>query len=345
MSCRLLPKYTWLWCGLAVLGGMIWSVWSPALAQEATSAASPFRLPDQPAAWVNAGPISLSALKGKAAVLWFYEEQCPNCRNKWPGLYETAKSFEGKPIVFIAVNSGNPRGEVEQYAREVSLRWPVIVDTARQFEKQCGVNEVSLQNIFALGMILPDGTFAHGNPGDVSGAAEKALSGASWKVDPAEVPAALRPAWQAVEFGNPAAGASPIKRNLNSPKPELKAAATKLHEAVQTEIQADVASATEALAADRKWAAYEILRGVKVRFVGYELPAEVVDKLKELAADDEIKREIVAAKTLEAAQKQILARNPAALRNAALRLRRLVADYPGTDAAAQAEALLAKLDE
>jgi hypothetical protein len=79
--------------------------------------------------------------------------------------------------------------------------------------------------------------------------------------------------------------------------------------------------------------------------VGYELPAEVADKLKELAADDQIKREIVAAKTLEAAQKQILARNPAALRNAALRLRRLVADYPGTDAAAQAEALLAKLDE
>jgi peroxiredoxin len=345
MSCRLLPKCSWLWCGLVVLGGLIWAVSSPAVAQEVASAAAPFRLPDQSAVWVNTGPISVAALKGKAAVLWFYEEQCPNCRNKWPGLYETAKSFEGKPIVFIAVNSGNPRSEVEQYAREVNLRWPVIVDTARQFEKQCGVNEVSLQNIFELGMILPDGTFARGNPGDVAGAAEKALSGASWKVDPAEVPAALRPAWQAVEFGNPAAGASLIKRNLNSPKPDLKAAATKLHDSIQTEIRAEVASATEALTANRKWAAYEILSGVKSRFVGYEFPAEVADKLKELTADDEINREIVADKTLEAAQKQILTRTPAALRNAALRLRRLVADYPGTDAAAQAEALLAKLDE
>ena len=71
-----------------------------------------FRLPDQPAAWVNSPPISLSALKGKAAVLWFYEEQCPNCKKKWPALLAAAKQYEGQPIVFIAVNSGNsrPRG-------------------------------------------------------------------------------------------------------------------------------------------------------------------------------------------------------------------------------------------
>jgi len=73
-----------------------------AAAQE--SPGGEFRLPDQPAAWVNSTPISLSALKGKAAVLWFYDEQCPNCKKKWPALQAEAKKYDGKAILFIAVN-------------------------------------------------------------------------------------------------------------------------------------------------------------------------------------------------------------------------------------------------
>src|SRR5688572_16136054 len=96
-------------------------------------------LPADPRLWINSGPISFDALKGKAAVLWFYEEQCPKCREKWPELLALSKKLEGQPIIFIAVNSGNSRGEVEQYVRSNKITWPVIVDPTREFEQALGL--------------------------------------------------------------------------------------------------------------------------------------------------------------------------------------------------------------
>src|SRR5262245_41779356 len=74
--------------------------------------------PSEPAAWINAPPLSAEMLKGKGAVIWFYEEQCPNCRNKWPGMYELAKKYEGQPVLFMAVNSGNSRDAVQEYVQD-----------------------------------------------------------------------------------------------------------------------------------------------------------------------------------------------------------------------------------
>src|SRR4051794_34821792 len=85
-------------------------------------------LPNDPAAWLNSPPLTTQALKGKGVVLWFFEEQCPTCRGKWAGMYELAKRYEGQPVVFIAVNSGNSPLEIAQYARDVKLTWPIIVD-------------------------------------------------------------------------------------------------------------------------------------------------------------------------------------------------------------------------
>jgi len=36
--------------------------------------ASAVELPSNPVSWINSPPISLQALEGKAAFLWFYEE-------------------------------------------------------------------------------------------------------------------------------------------------------------------------------------------------------------------------------------------------------------------------------
>jgi peroxiredoxin len=311
----------------------------------AAAADDSFRLPDQPAAWVNSPPISLSALKGKSAVLWFYEEQCPNCKKKWPALQAAAKQFEGKPIVFIAVNSGNSRYEVEQYAREVGLKWPVIVDPARQFEQLCGIKEISLQNVHQLGTILPDGRFRQGDWNDIPGSANKALEGAAWKVAPAGIPAPLKSAWLAVEFGNPAAAATAVKKGLNSPKADIQEAAGKLHEAVQTEAQESLTLAEQWLEGKQSWEAYKVYAGVKERFAGYELPTDVAAKLKELEANNQVKNEVAAAKALEGAAKMLRSNSASTQRSAVTRLKKLVLDYANTEAAAQAQQYLAKLEE
>lgn len=309
------------------------------------SATGEFRLPEAPAAWVNSTPISLSALKGKAAVLWFYEEQCPNCKKKWPAILQTAKKYDGQPIVFIAVNSGNSRYEVEQYAREVGLKWPVIVDSTRQFEKLCGIGEISLQNIHQLGMILPSGQFQPGNWDDIPGSADKALANAAWKVDPAGIPSTLRTAWLAVEFGNPATAASAVKKGLSSPKPDLQQAASKLHEAVQTEVQESLSLAEQRLEGEQKWEAYKIYSSVKERFGGYDLPTDVAAKMKELEADGKVKNEMTASKALDAAAKLLRNTSASSQRSAVTRLKKLVLEHGDTEAAAQAQQFLTKLDE
>jgi peroxiredoxin len=309
------------------------------------SAGGEFRLPDQPAAWVNSTPISLTALKGKAAVLWFYEEQCPNCKKKWPAIQAEAKKYEGKPILFIAVNSGTSRFEVEQYAREVGLKWPVIVDSTRQFETLCDVGEISLQNIHQLGMIMPNGQFKKGNWDDIPGSADKALADAAWKVDPAGIPQALRAAWLAVEFGNPASAATAVKKGLNSPKADIQEAAGKLHESVQTEVQEHLSLADQWLEGKQKWEAYKIYDGVKERFGGYDLPTDVAAKMKELEADSKVKNEITAGKALDAAAKLLRNASASSQRSAVTRLKKLVMDFGDTEAAAQAQQFLTKLEE
>lgn len=37
--------------------------------------AESFSLPPDASSWVNSAPLSMETLKGKAAVLWFFEEQ------------------------------------------------------------------------------------------------------------------------------------------------------------------------------------------------------------------------------------------------------------------------------
>jgi thiol-disulfide isomerase/thioredoxin len=305
------------------------------------SGESGFQLPTDPTMWVNSGPISSDALKGKAAFLYFYEEGCPRCRARWPELVELSKKYADKPIVFIAVNSGNPRPAVEQYLRGVRVAWPTIVDPAREFEKAADVGEISLQNIYQAKIITADGTLAGANAGDPEGSIERALAGAKWHVPPDEVPAQLKQAWLNVEFNQFAAAGPTIKKALALNKAEIKEAATKLNDAVQTRIEADVAAAEEAATSGDKWAAYKAYQKVNTTYTGFTLPEAVASSLKELGADETVAKEVAAAKALEAAKR--LLNSPSTRRSASVRLKKLVMDHAGTEAATEAENLLSAL--
>lgn len=302
-----------------------------------------FRLPTDPAMWLNSMPLSAEALAGKGAVLWFYEEGCPRCRERWPGLLETAKKFEGQPVVFIAINSGNERADVAHYAREVGCNWPIIVDESRQFEKAAGLdNEVSLQNIYQCRVLTADGRLVGGNPGNMDQTAETALAGAKWRVDPAGIPAALRSAWVSIELGNPGPAAAAIKKGLSSPKADLKEGATKLNEAVQADIQKLVDEAKQADTAGNKWQAYKSYQTAATKYAGYTLPTEVPAALKELPLDEGVKKEILAQKNLETAIKLARSNSAGTRRSALQRIKKVTEDFAGTEAAEQAEKLLSQ---
>jgi peroxiredoxin len=312
---------------------------SAALAQKPVPA-----FPRDAAAWLNSAPINEETLKGKAALLYFYEEGCPRCAERWPEVLAVANQFQGKPIAFIAVNSGTPRASVAGYVRRHGITWPTIVDADRSFEARCGVPEVSLENIWQVRLVTAGGELTVGNSQALEMTATRAVEGAKWNIDPAEMPAALLPAWTAVEFGNYPAASAPLQRYLKARKPEEKEAAEKLQAYVDQKLQEQLQLAEAAFDDGRKWEAYKGYSEVQRGFRGFDVPDEVDTKVKSLQSDDAVKTELAALKRFQAVSKAIAsAKTPAARERGLKLLERIVDDLPDTEAAAQAKALLADL--
>jgi thiol-disulfide isomerase/thioredoxin len=298
-------------------------------------------LPRDPSAWLNSPPLTTSALQGKGAVLWFFEETCPNCRGKWPAMYELAKRYEGQPVVFIAVNSGNSPAAVAQYAKDVKLTWPIIVDPTRQFEKLWMDKEISLQNIHQCELLLPTGQKQLGQWNDLDASVQTALKGAAWKIDPKTIPSVFLSTWKAVELGNYAAAADLLKKGLVTKNVEVKEAATRVNDFVQSELRTAVELAAETRRDGDTWHAYQLYRGINTSFTGYDLPPEVVAAQKDLAGEVKVKRQVEAVKTLEAIQKSWLAAKTDSARKKAIdRLQQFASQFSDTDAGSEARRAL-----
>lgn len=334
MPARVVVRWVFL---LAATAGLA----SEARGQEVQTA---FEFPSAPANWINFSPLTAKSLAGKGVVLYFFEEGCPRCRDRWPELLQTAQRFAGQPVICMAVNSGNPRGVVEAYVRQQRITWPVIVDTNRQFERICNVPEISLQNIYQVAILRPDGSLARGNAANLEESIRMALDGASWRVDPQTVSPDMRSAWLQIELGNFSAASTAVKKGLVSGNPETKAAAEKLQAAVQAVIEEQTAQASEHLAQSKKWQAYKIYNHLSDQFDGYTLPEVVTEQQKALANDPAIAEELKAMKSLAAAQKIGARGSVAAVRRAATMLRRLAEEMPQTEAAQQATAILQQIE-
>lgn len=299
-------------------------------------------LPQNVEQWLNFQPVSVQNLKGKGVVLYFFEEGCPRCKARWPELLQTAKQYEGKPVMFIAVNSGSPAQAVSSYAREVGVSWPVIVDSDRSLEKQFDITEVSLQNIWQTVIVTPGGEVRKMG-GDFGAAAAAAATGAAWKTDPASIPADLKGAWLAIELGNYGQAGAAVKKSLTSSKPDVKAAAEKLNEGVQKAIETEAASAEQLNKQDKHWQAYKIYQQIGRRYQGFPIPDSITQAAVALSKDPAIMAEQKAAKELDMARKTGNKGSAASVRRAKAMLEKLIASSPDTEAASEAKLILLKL--
>lgn len=316
---------------LGLLGGLL-------------QAAEPLVLPTDAAAWINSQPLTTEMLAGKAVVFYFFEEGCPRVRGRWPELLKMSQQFAGRPVFFIGVNSGNSAAEVQQYVQQVGVPWPVIVDADRSFEKRCGVNEISLRDIYRVRLLMPAGELVAGGAKEADLSAATAVENAAWRVDPQGLPDALKPAWLQVEFANYAAAAAAIKGGVKSAKPEVKAGAERLQAAVTAAMQQRVDEAGRQLAAGEKWAAHQQFADITRRFKGFDLPGDMKQQMKDLAEDEAVRREIAAARKWESIQKSASSPSASALRTAVSQARQLVQEFPGTEAARSAEVMLERTD-
>lgn len=320
-------------CGILLLSSV-----TVVRGQEKDQKDSP-KLPGNPAVWINSPPISNEMLAGKAAVLFFFDLQDRGVSDGWQRLLFTAQKFEGTPILFVGVNSGSPRVQLEGYAKRNKIPWPMICDSDRSFENQFGIR-VSPQEARQVRVLMPDGSFKTVEVNNIEGAATDALRDAKWKIDvePKDVPPVLFQAWLAIEFGRYPDAAQTIKKNLNG-KSEIKEVATKLNQFVLDDLTAQVDAAKKSLDDGKKWDAFKRYSAIPMKFKGFTIPADVNSTLKELAADEAIKEEQAAMRQLDIAM-QAAARSPASRKGAIKQLEKLVKDHPDTEAAAEAQKLI-----
>lgn len=328
-------------CPLVNLPCRLFALVAPLFLTAAIQAEDAPAFPADPNAWINSGPLSVSGLKGKGIVLWFFEEESPNVRDRWAEMLKEAAKFDGQPVVFIAVNSGNQRAPIEAYIRELKVPWPVIVDPTRDFEKACQlIKEIDAANVSQIRYITPSGEILAGLTDEISDAAEKAVEGAEWKVDPKSIPDTLKSTWSAVEIGNYKGLSGSLKKFMASTKPDIKEAAGKLMAVVQQEMTDQMATIKEAQEGGNAYKAFELANGMTDRFAGLELPKELATLKKDLTKDPKVKAGVAAAKNLEAARKQLATGNPGAKNKAVATLEKIIQEFPETTLALHAKAIL-----
>jgi len=207
-------------------------------------------------------------LTGKAAVLYFYEESWPKCTTAWPELLAVANKYQGEPIVFIAVNSGNSVSKVASYLKKNGITWPTIVDSARKFEAAAGIGEISLKNIRGHRVLDADGSLK--SSAGLEYSANLALTNAKWNIDPNGLPDSLRGCWQAIEFGDFVSESRTLARALKSKKTEVQTTAQTLNAYVQGKLTATLDQAAEAKTAGDQWLAYKTYQEFQHRFKGHD---------------------------------------------------------------------------
>lgn len=298
--------------------------------------------PNFPATMLNSPPLSKDGLKGKVVVLYYYEEGCPRCREAWPDKLKIAQSYKDKPVIFIAVNSGNSSADVAGYLSEVNCKWPTIVDQDRSFEKASGMDTpISLQNIYQARIITPDGQLVNANSQALNQSVEQYIAKASWKLDPKEVPDPLKLAWQFMEIGNFNQAAASLGAAQKSLKDDAgKVAAEKIKAAIMTEFNNTIAPAKEAEAAGDAWTALKGYQTAAVQFSSLPEAAGLKTTMTKLSADPKVVKELKAAKLWLAAQNAANQPNPATKKRAIQMAEQLVKEFPDSEAAKAAQAAL-----
>jgi peroxiredoxin len=323
-------------CVLVVLLGLAAFAPLSALAQ---SAGAP-ELPTDANQWINSSPLTYGGMRGKSVFLWYFEETCPGCAGKWPALKKLAEENADRPVLFVAVNSGNDSRQLAGYIKKHKIDWPVIVDPDRSFEQASGVEEISLQNIHQVMVVKPDGEFATGDWDDLPGTVDKAADGAEWKVKYDRLDPSMHAAVRRMEFGDFRPAALAIRNGLKDKDPNVQRAARQVGQQIQRLMQQAVDEAVADLAADDVWAQFEARECIAQRFSPHKLPDAAAAELDRLRTDPAVKQELSASRAVDVNAAAVRSEDTSVRERAVTRLERVLSTYPNTRAAARAKELL-----
>jgi peroxiredoxin len=131
--------------------------------------------PDWPElAWVQGGPLSLSALRGKVVLVRFFtDRECPFCSATAPALNELDRDFRARGLVVIGFYTPKPRprpASVDDVRRTVAaygFRFPVAVDDRWKALRRLWLDRADSGWTSASLLIDRRGIVRHVHPGGV----------------------------------------------------------------------------------------------------------------------------------------------------------------------------------
>jgi hypothetical protein len=261
-------------------------------------------------------------------------------------LGQLAQEMANEPVLVVGILPGASKGATEGYVKANDVKVPMYVDADRSFEKQLIAmklltQEISLRNTMAGFIADGKSVLRQGGWGDPSVALKAVLPTARWKVPPADIAEALKPAWRAMEFGQMGIAAPLIAQALKARDEKVKAGAEALSKAIKTQIEALLAEAKTKADAGEKWAAYKILLSISTDYKDFPESKTAVSEMSKLKSDRAVAKEAQARQALDNIVTQLM-KSPARGKQEQGKqyLQQLIQQFPDTEAAAQAKAML-----
>jgi peroxiredoxin len=98
---------------------------------------------------IDARPISLTSLRGKVVVVNFWATWCLECRQEMPALESLHRELETQGLAIVGINVREKTETVQRYAKELSLSFPLVLDSDGKMNALYGV--VGLPTTFLIG--------------------------------------------------------------------------------------------------------------------------------------------------------------------------------------------------
>jgi peroxiredoxin len=76
-------------------------------------------------------PVDLAGLRGKTVVLYFFDQDCPNCKRDLSQLTPVLREFRSRGVAAIGITSRDIDGDLRDFMKEHGIDHPVVLDHDR----------------------------------------------------------------------------------------------------------------------------------------------------------------------------------------------------------------------
>ncbi len=83
--------------------------------------------------------VSLSDYRGQVVMVNFWATWCPPCRAEMPIIESAFEQYRGQGFVVLAVNNAERLNQVDSFATEFKLTFPVLLDYSADISYQFGI--------------------------------------------------------------------------------------------------------------------------------------------------------------------------------------------------------------